>query len=105
MPGKKRRYHTWGLDILVRTIYTRPHNIMSKHKIRIDGDFIFGLISTVDFAVGCKNISDVAFVECQSINNEAISKLEILKDNLINLKINGCSNVSDKGILTLTNIP
>lgn len=62
-------------------------------------------ILVINFAGGCKNISDVAFVECPSINNEAIGKLEILKDNLTDLKINGCSNVSDKGILTLTNIP
>jgi len=49
----------------------------------------------------CKNISDVAFVGCHTINNEALSKLNIMKNHLLNLKINGCVNVSDDGILAL----
>lgn len=38
------------------------------------------------------------------MNNEALKQLENLKDNLTNLEINGCFNVTDKGILTLENI-
>uniref|UniRef100_A0A2S2P5R6 ATP synthase subunit s n=1 Tax=Schizaphis graminum TaxID=13262 RepID=A0A2S2P5R6_SCHGA len=49
----------------------------------------------------CKNISKVEFVGCNTIDNEALSKLNILKDYLTNLKINGCLNVSDKGIMAL----
>ncbi|VVC27728.1 Hypothetical protein CINCED_3A003958 [Cinara cedri] len=56
------------------------------------------------FFTGCKNISEVAFVGCHTINDEALSKLKILKDNLTTLKINGCMNVTDKGILTLEHL-
>lgn len=49
----------------------------------------------------CKNISQVEFVGCNTIDNEALSKLNILKDYLTSLKINGCVNVSDQGIMSL----
>ncbi|XP_008186984.1 ATP synthase subunit s, mitochondrial [Acyrthosiphon pisum] len=49
----------------------------------------------------CKNISEVEFVGCNTIDNKALSKLNILKDYLTNLKINGCINVSDQGIMSL----
>ncbi|XP_026808056.1 ATP synthase subunit s, mitochondrial-like [Rhopalosiphum maidis] len=49
----------------------------------------------------CKNISKIEFVGCNTIDNEALSKLNILKDYLTNLKINGCLNVSDQGIMAL----
>jgi len=54
-----------------------------------------------NFIENCKNISEVAFVGCFTIDNEALSKLNILKDYLTNLKINGCINVSDQGIMSL----
>lgn len=43
----------------------------------------------------------MSFFGCNTVDNEALSNLKILKNNLINLKINGCVNVSDKGILSL----
>lgn len=43
----------------------------------------------------------MSFVECNTIDNEALSKLQFIKDSLTCLHINGCHNVSDKGILTL----
>ncbi|CAI6365752.1 unnamed protein product [Macrosiphum euphorbiae] len=54
-----------------------------------------------DYFKNCKNISEVEFVGCHTIDNEALSKLNILKDYLTNLKINGCINVSDQGIKSL----
>jgi len=47
------------------------------------------------------NISDVAFVGCHTINNEALSELKVMKHHLSSLKINGCVNVSDGGVLSL----
>lgn len=55
----------------------------------------------VNFIENCKNISEVEFVGCNTIDNEALLKLNILKDYLTHLKINGCVNVSDQGIMSL----
>ncbi|XP_025202484.1 ATP synthase subunit s, mitochondrial-like [Melanaphis sacchari] len=49
----------------------------------------------------CKNISKVEFDGCDSIDDEALSKLNILKDYITDLKINDCVNVSDQGIRSL----
>ncbi|XP_060836286.1 ATP synthase subunit s, mitochondrial-like [Rhopalosiphum padi] len=60
-------------------------------------------ISHIGFSYfkNCKNISKVEFDKCDSINNEALIKLNILKDHLTNLKINDCVNISDQGIRSL----
>uniref|UniRef100_A0A2H8TXU9 ATP synthase subunit s, mitochondrial n=2 Tax=Melanaphis sacchari TaxID=742174 RepID=A0A2H8TXU9_9HEMI len=60
-------------------------------------------ISHIGFSYfeNCKNISKVELVGCHTIDNEALNKLNILKDCLTNLKINGCINVSDQGIMSL----
>lgn len=60
-------------------------------------------ISHIGFSYfkNCKNISEVEFVGCNTIDNEALLKLNILKDYLTHLKINGCVNVSDQGIMSL----
>ncbi|KAL4148175.1 hypothetical protein QTP88_002459 [Uroleucon formosanum] len=49
----------------------------------------------------CTHISNIEFDGCNSINNEALGQLNILKDYLKNLKINNCVNVSDQGIMSL----
>ncbi|KAL4148174.1 hypothetical protein QTP88_002458 [Uroleucon formosanum] len=38
----------------------------------------------------CTHISNIEFDGCNSINNEALGQLNILKDYLKNLKINNC---------------
>jgi len=53
------------------------------------------------FTENCINISKMELVGCNTIDNEALSKLNIMKDYLTNLKINGCINVSDPGIKSL----
>jgi len=58
----------------------------------------------VNFVENCENISKVEFVGCNTIDNEALSKLNILKDYLTDLKINGCVNVSDQGIMSLEHL-
>lgn len=59
-------------------------------------------ISHIGFSYfeNCKNISEIEFIGCNTIDNEALNKLNILKDYLTNLKINGCLNVSE-GIMSL----
>ncbi|XP_050545776.1 ATP synthase subunit s, mitochondrial-like [Daktulosphaira vitifoliae] len=54
-----------------------------------------------DYFKNCKDISTVSFIGCNSVENEAIKKLIILKDCLEYLKIIGCVNVTDSGILSL----
>lgn len=46
----------------------------------------------------------MAFVGCHTITNEALRNLKILKNYLKCLKINGCVNVSDEGILALEHL-
>ncbi|CAH1714463.1 ATP synthase subunit s, mitochondrial-like [Aphis gossypii] len=60
-------------------------------------------ISHIGFSYfkNCTNISKIEFDGCDSIDNEALSKLNILKDYLIALKINDCVNISDQGIKSL----
>lgn len=58
----------------------------------------------VNFIENCKNISQVEFVGCNTIDNEALHKLNILKDYLTHLKINGCLNVSNQGIISLEHL-
>lgn len=58
----------------------------------------------INFTENCKNILNITFIGCQTVNNEALSQLENLKDSLTNLEINSCFNVSDKGILALAKI-
>jgi len=59
------------------------------------------LKKSVNFTEDCESISKIEFDRCNSINNTALSELNILKDYLKNLKINGCVNVSDHGIMSL----
>jgi len=68
-----------------------------KYKLNLVSNTLFDLNCVED----CENISDIAFVGCHTINNEALSKLGILKNSLTSLKVNGCINVSDEGILSL----
>lgn len=46
----------------------------------------------------------MALVGCQTIEDQALNKLSILKNNLGVLKINGCLNVSEKGVISLENL-
>lgn len=62
------------------------------------------LKSNFYFTETCENISDMAFIGCHTITNEALRKLDILKNYLTSLKINGCVNVSDEGILALEHL-
>lgn len=57
-----------------------------------------------DITEDCKAISDIALVGCNTINNEALKELLVLKDNLTRLEINGCMNVTGEGILKLQNL-
>ncbi|XP_025419550.1 ATP synthase subunit s, mitochondrial-like [Sipha flava] len=52
----------------------------------------------------CNNILDIAFVRCSTIDNEAIQKLQILKDSLKSLKIDSCENVFNEGIIELEHL-
>ncbi|XP_025407149.1 ATP synthase subunit s, mitochondrial-like [Sipha flava] len=63
-------------------------------------------ISHIGFAhfKDCNNISDVSFVRCSTINDEAIQKLQILKDSLKCLEIDGCENVTKEGIIELEHL-
>lgn len=58
----------------------------------------------INFTEDCDYISDIAFVGCHTIDNKALSKLQIVKDCLTSLKINGCLNVSDEGVLALEHL-
>lgn len=58
----------------------------------------------VNFTGDCKNISDVSFVKCHTINNKALHMLHTLQDSLTTLKISDCVNVSDEGILELEHL-
>lgn len=58
----------------------------------------------VYFTEGCENISDIEFVGCHTINNEALNRLQILKNCLTSLKINSCINISDEGIIGLEHL-
>lgn len=49
----------------------------------------------------CTAIRKIAFKSCRYMENEALEKLEHLKDSLCELEINGCYNVVDEGLLTL----
>lgn len=61
-------------------------------------------MSNVNLSENCEHISDVAFVGCHTINNQALNKCSILKNSLITLRVNDCLNVSDIGILSLENL-
>jgi len=58
----------------------------------------------INFTENCDSISEVALVGCQTIEDQALNKLSILKNNLGVLKINGCLNVSEKGVISLENL-
>ncbi|KAK0088697.1 hypothetical protein PV325_010965 [Microctonus aethiopoides] len=47
---------------------------------------------------GCKYINHVKLVNCVYIGNEAISKLNYLRNSLKNLEISNCTNVTESGL-------
>jgi hypothetical protein len=62
------------------------------------------LCYNIHVAEGCDNISDIAFVGCNTIDNEALHKLQILKESLTSLEIDYCVNISDEGIIELEHL-
>ncbi|XP_050443448.1 ATP synthase subunit s, mitochondrial [Adelges cooleyi] len=53
---------------------------------------------------GCKHISTVSFVGCNTIENKALSNLNLLAECLEHLEVIGCVNVTDNGILALKDL-
>lgn len=49
----------------------------------------------------CTAIRKISLKSCRYMENEALAKLELLKDSLVELEINGCYNIVDEGLLTL----
>ncbi|KAK0159727.1 hypothetical protein PV327_010812 [Microctonus hyperodae] len=86
-------------DTLVVTIKNKKMNENSKL-------FIHGVDAT-DSAIsyegfrhfdGCKYINYVKLVNCAYIGDEALSKLDYLKNSLKNLEISNCTNVTESGL-------
>lgn len=50
---------------------------------------------------GCTAIEKMILHRCQHMENEALAKISLIKDSLIELNITECFNVEDSGLLTL----
>lgn len=65
---------------------------MKNNNFLIDLGIIFRSID------GCKYINDIKLVNCAYIGNEALSKLNYLRNSLKNLEISNCTNVTESGL-------
>lgn len=50
---------------------------------------------------GCTAIEKMILHRCQHMENEALAKISLIKNSLIELQITECFNVEDEGLLTL----
>ncbi|XP_057654268.1 ATP synthase subunit s, mitochondrial-like [Diorhabda carinulata] len=53
---------------------------------------------------GCKNIDTLILHKCAYVDDKALVLLHHLKDSLSKLQVSCCPNVTDKGVLSLTNL-
>lgn len=54
-----------------------------------------------DHLKGCKQIKKIELTRCKHLENEALQKLDVVKDSLTELKVADCFNVSDSGLEAL----
>lgn len=57
-----------------------------------------------DHLVGCDKIERMILHRCTHMENEALAKISIIKDTLVELQVTECLNVDDSGLLALKDL-